>query len=46
MSVAATDTPLSPSVQQFLATDHTMLIDGNWVSSLRPNLFDPEPRDR
>lgn len=39
MSVAATDTPLSPSVQQFLATDHTMLIDGNWVTALSGQTF-------
>ncbi len=39
MSVAATDTPLAPSVQQFLATDHTMLINGNWVTALSGQTF-------
>jgi phenylacetaldehyde dehydrogenase len=39
MSVAATDTPLTPSVQQFLATDHTMLINGNWVTALSGQTF-------
>jgi len=39
MSVAATDTPLVPSVQQFLATDHTMLINGNWVTALSGQTF-------
>ena len=31
MSVATTDTPLSPSVQQFLAANRTMLITGKTV---------------
>ena len=39
MNVAATDTPLVPSVQQFLATDHTMLINGNWVTALTGQTF-------
>ena len=39
MSVTATDTPLVPSVQQFLATDHTMLINGNWVTALSGQTF-------
>ncbi len=39
MSVAATETPLSPSVQQFLATDRTMLIDGKWVTALSNRTF-------
>lgn len=39
MSVAATETPLSPSVQQFLGTDRTMLIDGKWVAALSGQTF-------
>jgi phenylacetaldehyde dehydrogenase len=39
MSVTATDTPLTSSVQQFLATDHTMLINGNWVTALSGQTF-------
>lgn len=39
MSATATETPLTPSVQQFLASDRKILIDGKWGPALTNQTF-------
>lgn len=39
MSVAPTETPLTPTVQQFLSSDRRMLIDGQWGPALSKKTF-------
>ncbi|MDA0739591.1 MAG: aldehyde dehydrogenase family protein [Nitrospirae bacterium] len=39
MSVAATETALTPTVQQFLSSDRKMLIDGKWGPALSGQTF-------
>ncbi len=39
MNVAATETPLTPTVQQFLNSDHGMLINGTWGPAVSHQTF-------
>ncbi len=39
MSVAATETAVTPYVQQFLSSTRKMLIDGKWVDAISETIF-------
>jgi len=39
MSLTSTETPVSPSIEQMLGTERTMMVDGKWVPALSGRTF-------